>query len=198
MQCRTHLVTSCCVNLFLFNPTTISLLGITVGASSLGGVISDIDSRKSESKQILNKVNSIVLIITLLIVSITHFKLFDIHKYININYVNYFITFFLLLFISNMGSKTAHRSFTHSILFTVIIYFILSISLPLNFILPFIIGILLHIILDFTNHIGVTVFFPIKKRLCLDLLDSDGLVNNILFYLSIFGICFFIVINFFI
>ena len=196
MQCKTHLVTSCAINLFLFNPSTISLLCITTTAASLGGVISDIDSRKSESKQILTKINTTVILITLLLAIIEHFKLFDIYKYINIKYINYLITFLLTLLICNIVSNTHHRSFTHSLLFIAFMFFILSISLPLRFIFPFIIGMISHIVLDYSNHIGITLFFPFKKRLCLDLLDSDGLVNIILFYLSIFIICFYVVINF--
>lgn len=198
MQCRTHLVTSCAVNLFLFNPTTISLLGITTASSCLGGVISDVDSRKSESNQILNKVNIITILISLIVIVVIKLKLFDIYKYIDVTILNYLITFFLLLFVSNIGSKTAHRSFTHSFLFVIIMFFILTESLPNSFVFPFIIGMLIHLVLDFTNHIGITIFYPIKKRFCLDLLDSDGLINKILFYLSIFAICFYIVIYFFI
>ena len=198
MQCRTHLVTSCAINLILFNPASISLFCITTSAACLGGVISDIDSRKSESKQILNKIDTVTLLVTLVLVFIGHLKLFDIYKYIDIKYLNYLITFFLLLFICNIGSNTAHRSFTHSFLFIIFIFLILSISLPLCFIFPFIIGMISHIFLDLTNHIGITIFYPIKKRLCLDLLDSDGIINNILFYLSIFIICFYIILNFYI
>lgn len=196
MQCKTHLVTSCALNLLLLNPTTISLFCITTSAACLGGVIADIDSRKSESKQVLNKINTITVLISLILIYIIHFKSFNIYKYININIFNYFITFFLLLFFCNIGSKTPHRSFTHSISFIIIIFLILSITFPLKIILPFILGMLSHIFLDFLNHIGITIFYPIKKRFCLDLLDSDGLTNNILFYLSIFIICFIIIINF--
>ena len=165
MQCRTHLVSSCAINLFLFSPTSISLLAITSVSACLGGVISDIDSRKSESSQILSKINSFVLLIALLLGIISYYKLFDIYKYINIDYINYLITFLLTLLICNIGSNTHHRSFTHSFLFIIFMFLILSISFNNNFIYPFIIGMISHIILDFTNHIGITLFFLISSYL---------------------------------
>ena len=190
MKCKTHLVSSCAVNLFLLHPNTVPLFITTTLGASIGGVISDVDSRKAESTQILNKVNTITMISVLALVIISHFKLFDINKYIDINYINYLITFLLMLLICNIGSKTKHRSFTHSIIFIILTFFILNFSLPLTFIIPFMIGLSTHIVLDLLNHIGIALFFPSKFRFCFDLFDSDGLTNNILFYSSIFIICF--------
>jgi membrane-bound metal-dependent hydrolase YbcI (DUF457 family) len=45
-----------------------------------------------------------------------------------------------------------------------------------------------HIVLDLLNHVGVAVLCPFSdKRFCLDLCDSNGLVNKILFCASVFG-----------
>ena len=69
--------------------------------------------------------------------------------------------------------KIKHRGFTHSILFGIIlsafIYFIYPIILP-----AFLLGFYLHLAADMLTNTGVQLFYPLKKKIGLHVMDYDS------------------------
>ena len=190
MTCKTHIACSTATSLVIIKPTTPKLLVLTLVGSVVGSILPDIDTYNSESKQILKKI-ILTTTLTIILATLIEYKFnLGLYKYLvkSSNFNNLTLTSILFLVISIIGSNTNHRSFMHSILALIIFLCILSLSLPIIIVKAFTIAMLSHILLDLLNHIGVTIFFPFKKRLCLDLCDSNGLINNLLFLFGTFFI----------
>lgn len=189
MQCRTHIAFGVAASTALVHTSDLKILLTTIAGATIGSIISDLDSYNSEVSQILNKITVISITTVLACVGISYiFKIDVIDKIIQYkNAANIIIGVLIFLLISVLGSYTKHRTFMHSIPCALIYYFLLSTFLSQSFTLAFIISMLSHILLDLLNHIGVAIFCPLsEKRVCLDLCDSDGIVNRILFYVSVF------------
>ena len=140
----------------------------------------------------MNKITGIIVATITICLAISYILKIDIiDKIVQYkNVTNILIGTLIFLFVSILGSNTKHRTFMHSFLCLLIYYLVLSTFLSQSFAVPFAVGMLSHILLDLLNHIGVAVLCPISdKRFCLDLCDSDGIVNRVLFYLSIVFIC---------
>ena len=80
-----------------------------------------------------------------------------------------------------------HRSFTHSLLFLLLNFMILDIiSVPTVFIVSYTVGILSHLILDMMTKTGVSLFYPLKKRMSLPIyFKTGGIVDYLLFFVFI-------------
>ena len=190
MQCRTHIAFGIALSTAIIHTSDVKVLLTTVAGATIGGIIPDLDSYNSEISQILNKITAIIVSTVLVCVGVSYiFKIDIIDKIVQYkNVANILIGVLVFLLVSILGSYTKHRTFMHSIPCVLIYYFILSTFLSQNFTLPFVVSMLAHIVLDLFNHIGVVLFCPLsEKRVCFDLCDSDGMVNNILFYISVFG-----------
>jgi len=189
MQCRTHIAFGVAVSTAIVHTNDLKTMLITIAGATIGSAISDLDSYNSELSQILNKITAIIVATVAICAGISFiFKIDIIDKIVQYkNFTNILIGVLIFLFVSILGSYTKHRTFMHSIPCVLIYYIILSTFLSQTFVLPFGIAMLSHIILDLLNHIGVVVFCPLsEKRFCFDLCDSDGLVNKIMFYVSVF------------
>ena len=186
MRFKTHLVFGSAISLALTNPNDPKVFLASLAGGLIGSSLPDIDSSKSESNQILDKVIiGCTLIITISIL-VYWFSGFNLYLFIKnqTNIMPYLTSFLFCLALCFLGSFSPHRSFMHSFLAIVLFSLSLYWSLPLYFVLPFVIGMLSHIFLDLFNHKGITIFYPLKKRFCLDLCDSVGLTDNIIFSLS--------------
>ena len=190
MTAKTHTACASALTLVLIQPNNIKYLTLSIAGSIIGGIIPDIDSKNSETNQIFDKVTIITLLTIAICIALEYYFNIGLYKLIakKTNIIELSLSLVLFFIMCIIGSRTHHRSFTHSIIGLIIFSYILSISLPKIFIESFIIGYISHIFLDLLNHKGLKLFFPIKKRLCLDLCDSDGLTNNIIFYTSIITI----------
>ena len=80
-----------------------------------------------------------------------------------------------------------HRSFTHSLLFLLLNFMILDIiAVPTVFIVSYAVGILSHLILDMMTKTGVSLFYPLKKRMSLPIyFKTGGIVDYLLFFVFI-------------
>ena len=189
MQCRTHIAFGMAVSTALVHTGDFKIMLTTIAGATIGGIISDLDSYNSEISQILNKITAIIVVTVLICIGISYICNIDIIDRIiqYKNVTNIVIGVLIFLFVSILGSYTKHRTFMHSIPCVLIYYLILSTFLSQSFALPFIVSMLSHILLDLFNHIGVAILCPLsEKRVCFDLCDSDGIVNKILYYLSVF------------
>lgn len=190
MTAKTHVATGAALTLLVMNPSDIKYLTLSLAGGVIGSIIPDIDSKNSDANQVFDK----VLIITFLTIIICGFMEYffniGIYKFIakrtSIN--DFLISIILFMIGCIIGSRTHHRSFTHSIIGAIIFSLILFISFPKILVNSFIIGYVSHILLDLLNHKGIKIFFPLKKRFCMDLCDSDGAVNSIIFYISIISL----------
>ncbi|MBR2704707.1 MAG: metal-dependent hydrolase [Clostridia bacterium] len=192
MQCRTHIAFGVAVSTAMVHTGDIKTILITIAGATIGSAIPDLDSYNSELSQILNKITGIIVATITICLAITYILKIDIlDKIVQYkNVTNILIGILLFLFISILGSNTKHRTFMHSLLCVGIYYLILSIFLSQSFAVPFTVGMLSHILLDLLNHIGVGLFCPFtEKRFCLDLCASNGVVNKVLFYVSVVFIC---------
>lgn len=199
MQCRTHIAFGIAVNLAIAHTGDIKSLLVTLSGAAIGSAISDIDSSNSESSQILNKITVTMLVTVALFVIVNYiFGLKVIDKIVeHKNITNILIGLLLFLFVSIIGSYTKHRTFMHSFTCVAIYFVVLSSFLSTTFVIPFSIGMVSHIVLDLLNHIGVGLFCPfVEKRYCIDICDSNGLVNSILFYISVVVAAYFYVMTF--
>ncbi|MEE3343247.1 MAG: metal-dependent hydrolase [Bacilli bacterium] len=185
MTTKTHITTGVALTILITQPENIKYLTLSLAGTIIGSVIPDIDSKNSEANQIFDKVLITTSLTIILCFILEYFFNIGIYRIITKkNNIDSILFSALLFFIMCLiGSRTHHRAFTHSII-GLLIYSSILYTLPNIFIYSFIIGYLSHIILDLFNHKGLKLFYPIKKRLCFNLCDSDGIINNILFYLS--------------
>lgn len=190
MTAKTHTACAATLTLLLIQPNNVKYLTLSLAGGIIGGIIPDVDSKNSETNQIFDKVTIITLLTVAICIALEYYFNIGLYKLITkrTNIMELSLSIILFFIMCIIGSRTHHRSFTHSIIGLIIFSFILSISLPKLFIESFIIGYASHIFLDLLNHKGLKLFYPIKKRLCLDLCDSDGLTNNIIFYISIISL----------
>ena len=190
MTAKTHIAAGSVLTLLVMNPDNIKYLTLSLAGGVIGSIIPDIDSKNSDANQIFDKVTIITVLTIVICIGLEYFFNIGLYKYMvkRTNIKEIVATGVLFFIMCIIGSRTNHRSLTHSFLGAVIFSLIVSISMPSVFVNSFIIGYVSHIVLDLLNHKGLKLFFPIKKRLCLDICDSDGLVNNILFGLCCFAL----------
>ncbi len=198
MEKKTHVACANLISLSLIQPSSVSSLLITIGSSTLGSLLPDVDKKDSTSDKLFDRL--MTSLITIIIMSIVINYFFNINLYKEIkeynNIFNYIICISIFITMSYLGSKTSHRSFTHSLLGLFIYSAILSYSFNNKIVIPFVISYLSHIILDFFNMKGITLFYPLKQRFSLKLCESNGTINKILFVLfSVLNIIVLIIIS---
>ena len=186
MEKKTHIACANLLSLSLIRPTTIPSLLITIGVSSLGSILPDVDKKDSTSDKLFDRLMTSLITIIIMGIIINHFFNINIYKQIKEynNIYNYILCISIFITMSYLGSKTSHRSFTHSILGLFIYSAILSYSFNNNIVTIYFISHLSHIILDIFNMKGITLFYPFKYRLSFKLCESNGTINKILFILS--------------
>lgn len=186
MEKKTHVACGNLISLFLIKPTSIPGLLTTIGASTLGSLLPDVDLKDSTTDKLFDRL--MTSLITVIIMGITVKYFFNINLYTKIkeysNIFNYLISICLFIIMAYLGSKTSHRSFTHSILGLCIYTAILSYSFNNTIVIPYFISHLFHIILDLLNKRGIALFHPFKFRISLKLCECDGTINKLLFILS--------------
>ncbi|MBQ6495105.1 MAG: metal-dependent hydrolase [Bacilli bacterium] len=186
MEKKTHVACANLVSLSLLQPKTVPELLITVGTSTIGALLPDVDLKDSTSDKIFDRL--MTSLITIIIMSIIINYFFNINIYNKIkeynNIYNYIICITIFIIMSYLGSKTSHRSFTHSFLGLFIYSIILSYSFSNKIVITYFISHLSHIILDLLNMKGIALFYPLKFRLSLKLCEVKGIVNKILFITS--------------
>ena len=183
MEKKTHVACGNVIALSLIQPNSIPSTLITIGSSTLGSLLPDVDLKDSTSDKLFDRLMTALITIIIMGVIIRYF--FNINLYAEIkkynNIFNYLISICVFITMSYLGSKTSHRSFTHSILGLFIYSSILSYSFSNDIVIPFFISHLCHIILDLFNKKGIALFYPLKFRFSLKLCETDGKINKLLF-----------------
>ena len=186
MEKKTHVACANLVSLSLLQPKTVPELLITVGTSTIGALLPDVDLKDSTSDKIFDRLMTSLITIIIMGVIINHFFNINLYKIIKEynNIYNYIICITIFIIMSYLGSKTSHRSFTHSIVGLFIYTIILSYSFSNRIVITYFVSHLSHIVLDLLNMKGIALFYPSKFRFSLKLCEVKGITNKILFYTS--------------
>ena len=176
------------VTLFVVRPSSISELLVTFCCASLGGILPDVDLKDSVPDKIFDRLMvSLITIVCLFFILRYGFDidLFNILLSYN-RFFGHFMSSVIFIFMGYLGSKTAHRSFTHSFLGLFIYSLILSYGFDSRVVGSFSLGYISHLVLDFFNLKGISLFYPVKAKVCAGLCESSGIVNRFLVILFSF------------
>lgn len=188
MSGKTHMIIGATSSLFFLPTNRISTTIICASFGALGGMILDIDTRKSKGAVLFRTVKKAVeLLLALVLIAIllgkekAFFRILDSWNWWNVICL---ASLFLLYW---YGSTTPHRSFTHSIEFVILNTFLLY-FLPNLFLCAFLIGELSHIVLDLFNKKDVTLSVLLRIKVSLNLASADGIVDRMLSFLGMIGL----------
>ena len=177
---KTHVASGVATSLVVLHPNSLSgVIGAVIGGA-VGGWMCDVDC-KTQS-QLKSSLHGFVLtaVITCLALYLDHLLDGNIYKSIVSKWELKKITGAILVLLGVVfGITSNHRSFTHSIF--ALLWFTFSFYLLCEPICAALgIGFISHLILDLPNKKGMQLFFPFKKKVCLNICSSDGKANSII------------------
>ena len=193
---KTHMAVGIAAGIAIFQPDSVMTAAVCTAGTALGALIPDIDVGHSKSR---NKVESIIGLVILITVTLATIEAaFHIGTYrqlmSNSSVVRILSGFAVFLIACGYGLKTSHRSFMHSFMagaiLTVCVYIIFPMLAEY-----FAVGFCSHLIIDLLNHRGEQLLFPCKKRFCLDIASSHGLINEVLFAMADVIILLYCIVN---
>lgn len=167
---------------------------IIIGGTILvlvGSLIVDIDCKKSKGSKLLKELFASAIIITLLGVFLHSKSNVNILIYItgNKSLLQMVPAVLLLTTMIIIGKFSSHRSFTHSIIgimgFTAPIYMLVGTLYSW-----FLIGFMTHIFADILTKEKVRILYPVDSKgkygICLNICNSNGIVDKSLFFVFLF------------
>lgn len=185
MTGKTHTAAGVAAALMVTNPGNVRDLALCSAVAAIGAVICDVDASRSESHQTLEKTVGIMTGAFLLLAAVEwkwHLGIMSyIKRYSSVWQVASGIL--MLIGICVLGSGTPHRSFMHSIAgmacIGAVTYYILPVA-----VWPAMTAMASHILLDTLNHRKVRIFYPLRSGMALGLCKSDGLINQMIFWIA--------------
>lgn len=191
---KTHAAVGVVAGLAVVQPQNIKEIVITVAISFIGGLIADVDIKTSKAGKAADKVNSIIISMFLcFVVALSLDKYFELglsnmifdnfskNKVFFVAIGGLALLYFLLKVI-----QSSHRGFTHSFLALALISSIGTMFFNTMGAVALSISYISHILIDLFNKKGCQLFYPLKKRYCFKLCKSNGIINDILFFISCF------------
>ena len=178
---NTHITAGITTSLLVFRPTTMLEFVATVAGGAVGGAICDIDCKRSDLNRdtIRGAVLGCAVIAAALVLDLRLGH--GIYDYVQKTFGAATVFGLLGFFVCCIwGARSKHRTFTHSLTGGLAMsgcaYLVCK-----PFGLAMGAGMVSHILLDLLNRRRVQLFYPLKKpRICLNLCDSDGIVNTVL------------------
>jgi len=186
MLAKTHIALGYSSCLLITRPSTPFELITCLGISVIFSEISDVDATSSESKKNLAKVTSATAAGILMIFAGDYYLGTNISEHLrNSSYImRYIIAFIFLLVICIFGEHQPHRSFMHSFAGVAAMCAGTYVIFPSG-VKIVLVSMLSHIAADLLNRKKIRLFYPLKKgSFCMNLCNSDGSVNMLLFLLS--------------
>lgn len=183
MTGKTHLSVGTAATVCVTQPQTLSSLLLCLGTAAIGSVISDIDVTTSESREQLNKIS----ILTVLVIAALLFAEWKWNVGIRYrfqkesNLYRLAVSFMIFLGVCTFGKNQPHRSFMHSLPALVILNGIVYGIFP-DLTPYFFTAMLSHMMIDMLNYKNVRILYPLKFGISLDLCHASGLVSRALFY----------------
>lgn len=193
---KTHMAVGIATGIVVFHPDSVLTAVVCTAGTALGAVISDIDVGHSKSR---NKVQSIIgmaILITVTLATIEAAFHIGIYRQMvsNSSIVRILSGFAVFLIVCGYGLSTSHRSFMHSFMAGAILTVCVYIIFPM-LVKYFAVGFCSHLVIDLLNHRGEQLLFPCKKRFCLDIASSHGFINELLFALADVIILLYCIVN---
>ena len=196
MQGRTHnMVGIACAmgtaGIIMEGNVSLPVMVTSIVAGGLGGLAADIDEKKSLGRKYISKLASTLLFIAVFFymckdkIDLKQFQ----PIYEHINYTRLLIGGLLLSIIYVYGMHTPHRTFMHSITICIASSICVFIALP-SFALYYAVGYGSHLLIDLFNRKKEQLLWPLKiGKICFNLCDADGIVNDIIFFMATVGVC---------
>ena len=183
---KTHFTIGIATALAVARPDTVSMVVLVSGAGAIGGVIPDIDIDSTDAHEGASFVTVLALLAVSAVLALDRFNDMGIVERLMTDENRWRTILSALMFIGvcAIGKNTRHRSFMHSILAMIILSTLMGIMLP-SLVFPFVSGYASHLVLDVFNRKGEQLLFPYPRRFCLNLCDSNGLVNRILCFVGV-------------
>ena len=185
MRCRTHIVVANALSLALVQPQNITELIVCTVTATIGGAISDLDIRTSDSHKAVDIVVCMTLITILgayLLDLKYNFGIFN--QIINSKYYVNILGIILVTSICFFGMHQPHRSFLHSFLAIFLLTLILYICYDYIWV-PFLIGMLSHVFLDIFNKRKVRLFYPLNRGISIKLCSYDSFIDTLIFLVGL-------------
>lgn len=183
MTGKTHLSVGTAAAVCVTQPQSLGSLLLCLGTAAIGSVVSDIDVTTSESREQLNKITLLtILVITALVFAEWKWNLGIRYRFQKESSgYRLAVSFLLFLGVCTFGKKQPHRSFMHSlpalVILSSIVYGIFPDLAPYFFV-----AMLSHMLIDMLNYKNVRILYPLKFGISLDFCHADGLVSKALFY----------------
>ncbi|MCR5845016.1 MAG: metal-dependent hydrolase [bacterium] len=180
MLASTHVGVGVAVSLAILQPETIPGCAFAIVGGAFGGLLPDFDQNDEDvNKGIIGGIISFAVILA---------AVFCADYFIDLGFiqaiksdVGLWSIAGAVVFVATtiLGITQKHRTFTHSLL-AIILWSGAAYIACKSISYAIAIGLATHVILDLLNKRGMTLFFPIKKRLCLNLCPSNGVANTVL------------------
>ena len=193
---KTHMAVGIAAGIAIFQPDSVMTAAVCTAGTALGALIPDIDVGHSKSRNKVESIIGLVILITVTLATIEAAFHIGIYRQLmsNSSVVRILSGFAVFLIACGYGLKTSHRSFMHSFMagaiLTVCVYIIFPMLAEY-----FAVGFCSHLIIDLLNHRGEQLLFPCKKRFCLDIASSHGLINEVLFAMADVIILLYCIVN---
>ena len=181
---KTHIAAGIASSLVILQPSTLSGVLCSVAGGAAGGWLCDIDCRSSKISEGAVPGALFTSVITAAALFLDNKIGNGLCDYMRGHWGIVSAAGLLALVICCIyGASTSHRTFMHSFLGA----FIITASMyvfckPLA--LPVLAGLLSHILLDLPNKRGVQLFYPHRKKFCLNWCTSDGKTDQFLCLLA--------------
>jgi inner membrane protein len=153
--------------------------------ASAGSLVVDMDVKSSKASKMSHSIHKFI-IPTIILVSLADLIFKTSFMVSAVSSLTRFGTAVVAVIIwTLMKNQSSHRGFTHSIIGMALMCFAVGIIFDTKYFFAFSIGYICHIVADLFNKKGCQLFYPDKKRFCLRICKSDGIVNDALFF--VFG-----------
>ena len=196
MMGRTHLAVGIATAMLITQPSSWIQFSEAIIGGAVGGILSDVDlnpaaPKKTKKKKKKNDSGSsntypqaIALLLTCILLAVDYFSRGGICIAIAENRRLATIGAIAWLLLVLLGKVCRHRGFTHSLLALPLYSFsVYLIYKPIG--IAFAIGFASHILIDLFNKTSVQIFFPLQRGFCFYLCHADGVINDVLFGLSV-------------
>ena len=185
---RTHFFIGISAALAVMQPSSMSTLVAGAGAAAIGGMISDIDSGTSQANKEADKIMTVAIAITAVVIFADckfHVGIYE-RLMRNSSIARLLTGAMAFIIICTYGSGQPHRSFMHSFLSMFMLTACMDVIYP-DAAPYFAIAYASHLALDMLNYRRLQLIWPMKRGFSLKLCSSQGLINHLL--LSVGMVC---------
>ena len=178
MMSRTHLAVGMATALALVSTDSHIDCAVVLAGGALGGVFADVDTLKNDYKHdaLIGEALAFGLVFLTVLFDLVSGRTV-VHSIMeNKSTILAGTVGFILLWA--IGFACEHRTFTHSIIAAILFSVTIGIIYPL-FGFAGLVGYLSHLILDLLNKKGIQLFFPFRRRICLNLCYASKTANTV-------------------